>query len=43
MGQALRDALAEIMDVDSWTDAMEDAWMEVFDSLTELIVQGMDD
>jgi hemoglobin-like flavoprotein len=42
LGRAVRDALAEIMG-DSWTDAIEDSWIEIFDTLTDLIVRGMDD
>jgi hemoglobin-like flavoprotein len=40
-GIAVRDALAEIMD-DEWTDSMEDAWIEVLECLTEILIKDMD-
>lgn len=41
LGLAVCDALAEIM-VESWTQTMEDAWMEVFYELSFIITQEMD-
>jgi hemoglobin-like flavoprotein len=40
-GIAIRDALAEIMD-ENWTDTIEDGWIEVYDELSEVIIQSLE-
>jgi hemoglobin-like flavoprotein len=41
LGLAIRDCLAEIMQ-EEWNDSFEDAWIEIFDELSEVITKEMD-